>query len=516
MFSYIVSEMKRKKKRALILTNRIELLTETGGTLEQFDLKPYLITAGQMAPPSRYHQVYVAMAQTLKNRIEAKHYPKEWAAWFRSFDLVIIDECHIQEFNHFFLGSPENPELYGQNVFNGAYVLGFTATPERRGKQRQLASDYTALITGPTVTELIEKGKLVKDHYYGIESPDLTGIKLDSKGEDYQESDLYNRFNKPELYAGCVQAWQKHTPNTITLCFCVNIQHAIETCRAFNETGIKAKFVVSDVAKPQLQDNPTQGQTARYEKHLQEYENYIQAVAKWSGNRKEIIQQWKDRKFDVLINAGILTTGFNFKPIQTVIINRATISNNLWLQMIGRGSRPYPGKDFFNILDFGDHGRRLGYYQSNRVYSLIHETKEGGGAAPVKECGKQHRAGVKPNILTGYTEDKAGRPGCGAYINASTMICPFCGYTYDTDKEKIVAELKLIDYNVLPYDGAMIRQPNKYEEIERFAESKGYKPGWVHAQIAFKHGYSGLSEYAKQKGYSQGWAWRIKKQFHVD
>lgn len=41
------------------------------------------------------------------------------------------------------------------------------------------------------------------------------------------------------------------------------------------------------------------------------------------------------------INAGIATTGFDHKPIQTVIVNRATTSDNLLLQILG-GEVEYP------------------------------------------------------------------------------------------------------------------------------------------------------------------------------
>jgi len=499
--------MQAKKNRVLILTDRIELLTETGGTLQEFGIKAYKITAGQMAPPPKYHSCYVAMAQTLKNRIKPKRYPKDWALFFASFDLIIIDECHKQEFNHFFQD--------GQNVFNGAYILGFTATPSRSGKQRQLAEDYSTLVIGPTTQELINKGKLVQDRYYGVESVSTEDVKIDRKTGDYDENQMFAKFNRPELYAGVVDQWLKHTPGTITLCFCINIQHVIETCREFNERGIKAKFVTSAVSKPKLPDNPTEGQKAAYESKKAAYDNYMAAYAEMSGPRDEVIKEWKDDEFCILVNAGILTTGFNYRRIQTVIMDRDTLSDNLWLQIIGRGSRPFPGKQYFNILDFGGHGGhlggRLGNYRDKRQYSLIHEQPTGGGAPPVKECGKQRRPGAKIDEYTGYTPDKKGRPGCGAYIAPSVMICPFCGYTYDSERELIMAELKLIDYDIIPDHGSILKEFSKFEDLEKTANARGYKNGWITRQIALKYGVEGLEDYAKEKRHSQGWVWRMRE-----
>lgn len=85
IFSYIAKNAIQKGGRVLILTDRVELLTETGGTLSQFEIKNQLVTAGQMAPPPPYWPCFVGMAQTLARRIEPKRFKKEWAAWFASF-----------------------------------------------------------------------------------------------------------------------------------------------------------------------------------------------------------------------------------------------------------------------------------------------------------------------------------------------------------------------------------------------------------------------------------------------
>ena len=136
-----------------------------------------------------------------------------------------------------------------------------------------------------------------------------------------------------------------------------------------------------------------------------------------------------------------------------------------------------------------------------RQWSLIHEESKGEGVAPVKECGG------KP--------DKKGRPGCGAYINASATICPFCGYTYPTEKERIKAELQLLSYDIMPTPGAPVRKQFEFEDIERTAASRGYKDAWVVRQIGIKHGREGLRQYAKSKGYSSGWVFMTAKRLGI-
>lgn len=499
IFSHIVKEMEKRGKRALIITDRVELLFETGGTLQQFNLHPFKIMAGQMVEPPMTHQVYVAMSQTLRRRIGS------WKRFFKSFDVVIVDECHKQEFNPYF----EN------NCFNGAFILGFSATPQRMGKQRQLADDYEILIQGLQVPELIKRGKLVPDKYYGVMHADMKGVKLNSFG-DYQESGMYERFNRRELYAGVVENWQKYTPDTITLCFCVNIQHSIETCKAFNEAGITAKFIVSDVAVPikpveTCDDNrfgttsSSEANRVKYEIKLAEYNNYRDGFLRYSGDRTGILQSWKSRKFDVLVNAGILTTGFNRKDIETIIVNRATTSVPLWLQILGRGSRTYPGKTHFNILDFGNNAATLGYYNQQRDWSLFHEQSKGSaGAPPVKQCGTMNGK---------QKTDKLGNPGCEAYVYASAKVCAFCGYVFEQEREAKFADLVQIDYAQLLIPERSER--NFYDELEKEAESRGYKFGWVLNQIVAKEGEEGLKAYGKSRNYQIGWFYGMKRRYQA-
>lgn len=505
IFSYIAKNAIAKGGKVLILTDRIELLTETGGTLDKFGIKSYQITAGQMAPPPNYYSCFVAMAQTLTRRITPKHHPKEWDAWFKQFAIIIIDECHKQTFNPFFT---ERPDL-----FNGAQILGFTATPSRMGKMRQLGEDYSKMVEGLQVQELINRGRLLPDRYYTVKAPQKSTYKLNSRGDDFDESEMFKSFDRPEFYEGAIEAYKKHAPGTSNLVFCCNIQHVIRTCEEFNAAGIPAKFLTSAVAKPKRPENETPAKMARYERDLERHNNWVAAYGKYSGERKELIKDWKAGKFQVMINAGILTTGFNFPALQTIQVLRATISVPLWLQIIGRGSRVFPGKEYFNILDHGRNGERLGRYRDMRRWSLIHKETKGGGAAPVKECGESKRNDTK--AVGGKYPDQKGKFGCGAYINASATICPYCGYIYQTEKERVKAELELLSYEIIAQPGAPIKQEFNFEEIERTALSRGYKDAWVVRQIGLKHGRDGLATYAKAKGHSNGWVWHTAKRLNI-
>jgi superfamily II DNA or RNA helicase len=465
IFSYISQQVTKKNKRVLIISHRVELLAQAGGTLEEFGMQPQLITAKTRNP--RDASVSVAMVGTLKNRLKKD----DWKIWFNKIDLLIIDECHRSEFSY--LDKPH------------CFKLGVTATPKRSGKMPQLYHEYDVIIFGPDVQELIHKKRLMPDKYFGVPI-DLSGIGKDNKGE-YNTSELFDRYNKKVLYQGLIDNWKKHTPRTQSICFCCNIQHCVETAKQLNAAGIGAKFVTSAPNKPKEPETDNKGSWTLYERKKREYENYQEYYSIYSGPRGEIINEWKNNEFYILINAGILIEGFDNKPTQTVILNLATTSENKYLQMIGRGSRPSPetNKMYFNILDFGENAVRLGYYRQQREYSLSHSESNGNGVPPSKEC-----------------------PKCHALVLASSQICKYCGFEFPKSKEEKIAELvehKYSDKNAREIDASKMT----IDELEEYTSQKGYKKAWLWRQIYFAHGEDTLKAYAKKNGYHWSWAKRI-------
>lgn len=486
MFSSIVKSADKKGSRCLILTDRIELLEGSEGTLENFGIDTIKILAGAKYPPQVLDHT-IAMSQTLRRRINNPL----WKAFFSAFSIIIIDEAHIQEFNIYFEKKVFNPN---------AFIFGFTATPKRSKKQRQLREDYTELVHGPQVQDLISMGFLVPDKYYAPRHFDTSDIKLNSFG-DFKESDMFKKIEEKISYTSVISNWEKLANDTITIVFCVNIEHVIKTCIKFNEMGHKAKFLVSSISKPKFDINCTDEQFVRYQQKSALYELYKDNMVKYSGNRQDIIQEWKDGKFKILINAGILTKGFDHKPIETVVVYRATTSETLWLQMLGRGSRISNGKTHFNILDFGSNAEKLGLYAQDREWTLNGSYSNAEGVAPVKECGLMR--GVKK-------KDKNDKEGCGCLILASRKICNYCGYIFEIEKTEIDIDLVHIDYAENSF--ASYGDVN-FTEIERMREERGYRFGWVMNRIISEGGLDALSAYAKYKEYEYGWLNRAQKQY---
>jgi len=487
VFSFIVQNASRKKSKTLILTDRTELLRGTGGTLEKFGVLPkYVIAGRKIAPDVNKGDCVVGMAQTLKKRIEKSN----WREWFLQFDLIIIDECHKQEFNVFF----------EKDVFRTkGTVLGFSATPKRGGKQRQLGTDYDKIVHTKTTLELVREGFLCSDMFFGSGlAPDMKDVSLDTKG-DYSRSQMFKKYDKAEIYGGLIDCYKKNATDSVMIVFCSSIIHSVRTCKELVENGILARFVSSKMGKPKRPETAepenlkdADGEWVSYYEKEKYYKEYIEAYYNFSGSRDLMVKNWKAGDFKVMVNCGILTTGFDFPELETVALLRATTSEVLYLQMLGRGSRLADGKTHFNIFDFGKNVERLGSFKLERKWNLYHETSKGGGLAAMKECGEK---GI----------DKNGKSGCGDYVFASASIC-HCGYVFKQEKEEKKIELQLMTTdNKGKIKTVKPLKDMDFTELEAFQITSNYKIGWLYTQIFLQGGLDYLKKFAKFKNYSAGW-----------
>ena len=81
---------------------------------------------------------------------------------------------------------------------------------------------------------------------------------------------------------------------------------------------------------------------------------------------------FKQKKISVVANVGVLTTGFDFPELSTVVLARPTMSLALYYQMCGRAIRPYKDKVSW-VVDLCGNYKRFG-----RVDELMmRQTKPG-------------------------------------------------------------------------------------------------------------------------------------------
>jgi DNA repair protein RadD len=260
-------------------------------------------------------------------------------------------------------------------------VVGLTATPYRRGIGSLLNGgifDSMAidLTDKKSWAKFIAGGYLVPLHAKRTgASIDVSGVKL-SNG-DFAEGQLQAASDKDELNGSIAReiAAAAKTRNA-ALVFCAGVDHAEHMAAELIDLGLRTKAVHSKI--------PT-------------------------AERDAIIKDFQEGRLDCITNNNVLTTGFDCPRVDLIGMARATVSVGLWVQMLGRGTRPHPGKSECLVLDFAGNRPRLGPVDD----PYIPDPKKGKktGEIPCKIC-----------------------DACGCYAHISARVCEACGepFTFQT------------------------------------------------------------------------------------
>jgi superfamily II DNA or RNA helicase len=175
------------------------------------------------------------------------------------------------------------------------------------------------------------------------------------------------------------------------------------------------------------------------------------------------LNRFKNESDAIICNVGVLTTGFDEPSVKTIFLNRATKSLALYLQMIGRGSRLYEGKEVFTIVDLGKNTGRFGFYSEYRDWQTIFTKgteSDGNGVAPTKEC-----------------------PECGFIQHTRKLNCDGCGFSFEEEKLKQETEEKEQKFYLL-IQKSPINIPT--EKLYEMAEERGWSD-WKYLRTVGEH-----------------------------
>lgn len=432
MFSYMVSRHLAKGGKALVLTDRVELLKQANGSFTRFSLNPELIRAGH--EPDLSLPLHVAMIETLFRRAE------RYKNYIASRTLIIIDEAHKTAFEKIF------PFITVETI-----VIGATATPFRAGKQKSLNEFYTDIVQEIDTPDLIKLNYLSDVYTYGVDV-DLSGIR--KKAGDYDIEQLGKMYSDRKIYDGVIENYMRLTPDTKALLFAPNIESSKRVCAELQKAGL-----------PSLHLDSTMSDSSR---------EYIIATFLAMPNM-------------ILCNVGILTTGFDCPDIETIILYRATTSLPLFLQMCGRGGRITDTKKRFSILDFGNNIKTHGFWEAPRTWSLekVEKKKK---VPPIKicpKCGAMLPATTFKCKYCGHEMPRSEKEEKEKYF-AELKLIPKpqlfdIAKKADVKQKAEMAKAKLIS----PF--WVLHNCESPEEASAFSNEMGYKEGFLfHAQKRFQ------------------------------
>jgi superfamily II DNA or RNA helicase len=413
VFAEIVRRTVADSRRVVVLVHRRELLGQASRKLYDAGIDHGIVAAGFSARPGE--PVQVCMVPTLHQRAV-----RTSAMELPPADVAVVDEAHHSPANSWKAVIASWPE---------AMVLGLTATPCRKNGAG-LGTVFDALVEGPQVAELIERGFLVGTVVFAAPPPDLTGVPV-HKG-DYAEGQLAERVDRPKLVGDVVAEWHRHAKGLPTIAFATNVAHSVHIRDAFRTEGILAEHL--DGSTP-------------------------------TAERDRILKALAEGKVDVVSNCAVLTEGFDAPNVGCIILARPTRSFGLYRQMIGRGLRTAEGKTHCIVLDHAGATVAHGFVEEPAQWSL----DEGS------------RAQSKPAGLTGGRARRLRDcPECGA-VDWEGKPCTACGW-HPVVKPEPIATIDG-DLEELKRDGT--RKPIEidprgfYRELRGFAGERGFKQGWA-------------------------------------
>lgn len=300
----IHAEARKRRERVLVIAHLFELLENASNTFKDFnqhDVHYFEKGIDHFVPSSAINNGSVnmvfAMTQSLHKDRRLDKYPADY------FQKIFIDETHRA-----------TAETYRKiiNHFPGAQILGVTATPKRADKVGLKAVFDIDSKCSMSVTEGIGMGWLVpfRPTSYKVESLDYSGIKAkgDFTDEQIEEALARNGYKAlHEIAAGL----RDQAADLQTIVFLSGVESARELARIMrDEYNEPVDFVCGETD---------------------------------STTRRNIIESYRKGETKRIVNVGVLTEGVDLPNTQCVAIGRITRSEGRYLQMAGRGTRPFPG-----------------------------------------------------------------------------------------------------------------------------------------------------------------------------
>lgn len=267
----------------------------------------------------------------------------------RGFDVLLIDEAHLV---------PRDSEtMYGKFIdalrqtTPDMRIVGMTATPYRLSTGR--LDEGEGRIFDKTVYSY-DIGAGVSDGYLCPLTSKRTHGQIDLKGVatrggEFVTGDLERRMmeDAAKIREACeeVIAYGREQRRKKWIVFCVGVDHAQAVCAEMSRQGVLSACVTGETP---------------------------------AGERDRLIQLFREGRLECLTSVGVLTTGFNVPDVDLIALMRPTLSTGLYVQMLGRGTRPVYERGF--DMDSVD-GRRAAIAASRKPNCLVLD---------YAGCGKTH------------------------------------------------------------------------------------------------------------------------------
>ena len=293
VFSALISQwQKANGGKALVLAHREELVQQAKA--KYLSVAPGSHVGIIKASTNEVDaDVVIASVQTLVK--EARR------SQLKDVNLIIVDECHHA-----------SAQTYKTILeYFDVPTIGFTATMARGDVWEKISYERSIL-------RMIRERHLVDVKGIQVKVPDLDLKGVKKTGGDYSEGDLGECLLDSLAPETVASAYREHCADLPGILFAPTVQTAHVFTDALVERGFKAATI-------------------------------------WGAMPKELrvqtLKDFEDGKIQILTNCMVLTEGFDSPRATVAVIARPTQSAPLFIQMVGRVLRTWPGKECAIVLD---------------------------------------------------------------------------------------------------------------------------------------------------------------------
>jgi DNA repair protein RadD len=363
----------RPKMRVIVMAHRQELVTQAFHKLARTwpdGIEHIGLACGGTGPVDVEKEVVIGSVQTLcRRKLDG------------DFRLLIVDECH--HIPGLEAGGQYHKVIQKLRGINPKLkILGVTATPFRlghgyiygtetlRGKQNL----FPRLNHKISMDELIQEGFLVPVRAKEAFPMEKALSRVPVKNGDYDIAELSTLCGREKCLKAALDAYvNKGEGRKKALIFAVSIEHANKLKDVFLAEGFKAGAVSSDNTDEE---------------------------------RLKVLGEFNNGELNVLVNVGILTEGWDSPKVDLILMCRPTKAPSLFVQMVGRGARPFEGKKDLLILDLAENFKT-----------------HGSPSSPMVSLGSKKR--FKRDSL-----DYKICPQCMEFVIMNKAACPVCGFEF--------------------------------------------------------------------------------------
>ncbi|NLC39602.1 MAG: DEAD/DEAH box helicase family protein, partial [Clostridiaceae bacterium] len=318
VFANVAKDIIHGGGRVLVLAHRDELIRQAQDKIRTFTGINSSIEKAAENSIGDFCRVTIGSVQTMQGERRLERFAPD------HFSHIIIDEAH-----HVF----GNSYLRVLSHFSGAKVLGVTATPDR-GDKKCLGKVFEHKAYEYTLVQAIREGYLsaIKSQTIPL-SIDISQIPKGCDG-DY---DLNGIATALDTYIPIIaeKLWE-HCSNMKLLVFLPLRATARKMQSELERVGFRSYYA--------------------------------------GGDDRDQLPAWNaDGAGSSCCNAMLLSEGYDNPAIDAVCVLRLTKVRSLYAQMVGRGTRLFPGKEFLFIPDFLWQGDR---HRLCRPANLIAPTQD--------------------------------------------------------------------------------------------------------------------------------------------